>query len=105
MQASDGCLTPAVSDTFSRQTHALRRKWCQTPLVSDTPSREVCLDELVGVGGVGGCQRQPQGAAIQHMAAVGCGHGALRALLDEQDAEPALLDRGECFEDDVDDAR
>ena len=55
----------------------------------------------LGVARVVGGQGQPQLAVREHVRAVGERDRPLRALLDEQDREAALADRGERLEDGV----
>ena len=50
-------------------------------------SREVGGDHAIGVGCVVGCERQPELAVREHVRPVGERDRALRALLDEQDAD------------------
>ena len=65
-------------------------------------SGEVGGDDLVGVVGVRGVERQPQLAVREHVRPVGERDRALRPLLDEQDRDAALADPAQRLEDAVD---
>ena len=91
-----------IASTCTCRSTASRRKSLR-PLARR--SREVGGDHPVGVGRVGGGQGQAQLAVREHVRPVGERDRALRALLDEEDREPAVADRAERREHEIDDRR